>query len=69
VRLRLRSSRDRLLLESVDGGHHLPRRRRAADDDEGGRGLQLVAALAHRWGFRPSEDGKVVWVELVLPEA
>jgi hypothetical protein len=32
----------------------------------GGRGLQLVAALAHRWGFRPSDDGKVVWVEFDL---
>jgi hypothetical protein len=59
-------SRDHLLLESLDGGHHMPRRRRAEEDDEGGRGLQLVAALAHRWGFRPSDDGKVVWVEFDL---
>jgi anti-sigma regulatory factor (Ser/Thr protein kinase) len=66
VELRLRLSRDHLLLESVDGGHHMPRRRRADADDEGGRGLQLVAALAHRWGFRPSDDGKVVWVEFDL---
>jgi anti-sigma regulatory factor (Ser/Thr protein kinase) len=66
VELRLRLSRDHLLLESVDGGHHMPRRRRAEQDDEGGRGLQLVAALAHRWGFRPSDDGKVVWVEFDL---
>jgi anti-sigma regulatory factor (Ser/Thr protein kinase) len=66
VELRLRLSRDHLLLESLDGGHHMPRRRRAEEDDEGGRGLQLVAALAHRWGFRPSDDGKVVWVEFDL---
>jgi PAS domain S-box-containing protein len=66
VELRLRLSRSSLLLESVDGGRHMPRRRRTDQDDEHGRGLQLVAALAHRWGFRPSDDGKVVWVEFDL---
>jgi hypothetical protein len=62
----LRLTRDRLVLESVDSGHHMPRRRRAGDDDEGGRGLHLVASLADRWGFRATDDGKVVWAELDL---
>jgi anti-sigma regulatory factor (Ser/Thr protein kinase) len=66
VELRLRLTRDRLVLESVDSGHHMPRRRRAGDDDEGGRGLHLVASLAHRWGFRATDAGKVVWAELDL---
>ena len=66
VELRLRLTRDRLVVESVDGGQHMPRRRRAGDDDEGGRGLQLVATLADRWGFRATDDGKVVWAELDL---
>ena len=66
VELRLRLTRDRLVLESVDSGHHMPRRRRAGDDDEGGRGLHLVASLADRWGFRATDDGKVVWAELDL---
>lgn len=66
VELRLRLTRDRLVLESVDSGHHMPRRRRAGDDDEGGRGLHLVASLADRWGFRATDDGKVVWAELHL---
>lgn len=66
VELRLRLTRDRLVVESVDSGHHMPRRRRAGDEDEGGRGLHLVAELADRWGFRSTEEGKVVWAEIDL---
>jgi anti-sigma regulatory factor (Ser/Thr protein kinase) len=66
VELRLRLTRDRLVLEAVDSGHHMPRRRRAGDEDEGGRGLQLVASLADRWGARATDEGKVVWAELDL---
>lgn len=66
VELRLRLTRDRLVLEAVDAGHHMPRRRRAEQDDEGGRGLHLVATLADRWGSRATDDGKVVWAELDL---
>jgi anti-sigma regulatory factor (Ser/Thr protein kinase) len=29
-----------------------------------GRGLQLIAAIAGRWGVEPLADGKVVWAEL-----
>lgn len=29
-----------------------------------GRGLQIVGALADRWGFTTTEDDKAVWVEL-----
>lgn len=66
VELRLRLTRDRLVLEAADGGHHMPRRRRAAADDEDGRGLHLVATLADRWGARLTDEGKVVWAELDL---
>ena len=66
IELRLRLTRDRLVLESVDEGQHMPRRRRAGDDEEGGRGLHLVATLADRWGFRATDDGKVVWAEVDL---
>ncbi|MEU1286756.1 ATP-binding protein [Kitasatospora sp. NPDC005856] len=31
---------------------------------ESGRGLQLVAALTHRWGVDPHERAKSVWFEL-----
>lgn len=35
-------------------------------DADGGWGLTLVAALAHRWGVERRADGKTVWVELDL---
>lgn len=66
VELRLRLTRDRLVVECEDGGHHLPRRRQAGVDDEGGRGLLLVSALSDRWGARLTDDGKVVWAEVSL---
>ena len=31
----------------------------------GGRGLQLVDAVAHRWGVRPRSPGKAIWFELL----
>jgi anti-sigma regulatory factor (Ser/Thr protein kinase) len=31
---------------------------------EGGRGVELVDALADRWGSEPRRGGKVVWCEL-----
>ncbi|AYL38226.1 ATP-binding protein [Streptomyces fungicidicus] len=33
-------------------------------DGESGRGLELVNALAHAWGCRPTADGKAVWFEI-----
>jgi anti-sigma regulatory factor (Ser/Thr protein kinase) len=32
-----------------------------------GRGLELVASLARRWGVRNHGDGKSVWAEIDLP--
>jgi anti-sigma regulatory factor (Ser/Thr protein kinase) len=32
----------------------------------GGRGVQLVAAIARAWGARSESDGKTVWAELSL---
>lgn len=37
-------------------------------DDEGGRGLQLVNALAQRWGADLLSHGKSVWFELRVRE-
>jgi anti-sigma regulatory factor (Ser/Thr protein kinase) len=31
-----------------------------------GRGMQVVAVLAHRWGYDTNEGGKVVWAELAV---
>ncbi|GAA2973599.1 MULTISPECIES: ATP-binding protein [Streptomyces] len=44
-----------------------PTERTAGPDDEGGRGLQLVACSARRWGTRRGKSGKTVWFELALP--
>ncbi|MFF7051943.1 ATP-binding protein [Streptomyces griseorubiginosus] len=56
-----------LLVEVSDPLPDPPRERVAALDDESGRGLQLVAHAAHRWGTRPGASGKTVWFELSLP--
>ncbi|MEV5408071.1 SpoIIE family protein phosphatase [Thermopolyspora sp. NPDC052614] len=65
--IRLRLLRGRVLTcEVSDGSLTTPRIRRPAVTDEGGRGLQLVAALAHRWGTRYTADGKCIWTEQLL---
>jgi anti-sigma regulatory factor (Ser/Thr protein kinase) len=37
-----------------------------APDDHAldGRGMAIIDALAHRWGYSALEDGKVVWAQL-----
>ncbi|NEB04457.1 ATP-binding protein [Streptomyces sp. SID13726] len=56
-----------LLVEVSDPLPDPPRERVADLDDESGRGLQLVAHAAHRWGTRPGTTGKTVWFELAVP--
>ncbi|NIY63125.1 putative regulatory protein phosphatase [Streptomyces malaysiensis] len=56
-----------LICEVSDGSLTTPRIRRAAETDEGGRGLQLVAALSDRWGMRYTATGKCIWTEQALP--
>lgn len=81
--LRVRVPRDRLVgvriawlteegmlrLEVSDAGEGKPEVRAPCEDDTGGRGLMLVEALAHRWGFeqRACGIGKTVWAELQAP--
>ncbi|MGN6523553.1 MAG: SpoIIE family protein phosphatase, partial [Actinomycetes bacterium] len=66
VEVRLRRSPVHLVLEVHDGATCLPRRLRPDPEDEHGRGIQLVALLASRWGTRPTPDGKVVWATFSL---
>ncbi|MER6258686.1 ATP-binding protein [Streptomyces sp. NPDC059688] len=56
-----------LLVEVSDPLPDPPRERVARLEDENGRGLQLVAQSARRWGTRPGANGKTVWFELALP--
>ncbi|MCX2971790.1 MULTISPECIES: SpoIIE family protein phosphatase [Streptomyces] len=56
-----------LLVEVSDPLPDPPRARTPAHDDEGGRGMQLVAQSARRWGTRHGPVGKTVWFELAPP--
>ncbi|MEI7030671.1 ATP-binding protein [Streptomyces pratensis] len=56
-----------LLVEVSDPLPDPPTERSAGPSDEGGRGLQLVACSARRWGTRRGKSGKTVWFELALP--
>lgn len=68
MRLRLRRTDRRLIVEVTDGDEHLPRHQRAEPADETGRGISLVAAIATGWGTRRlPEGGKAVWAEFDLP--
>ncbi|WP_394432748.1 ATP-binding SpoIIE family protein phosphatase [Streptomyces sp. SGAir0957] len=68
MRLRLRRTDRRLIIEVTDGDDHLPRRRRAEPADETGRGIAIVATIASNWGARRTPGGgKAVWCEFVLP--
>ncbi|MGY6023658.1 ATP-binding SpoIIE family protein phosphatase [Streptomyces spinosirectus] len=68
MRLRLRRTDRRLIIEVTDGDDHLPRRRRAEPVDESGRGIAIVATIASNWGSRRTPGGgKAVWCEFVLP--
>ncbi|MEW2566169.1 SpoIIE family protein phosphatase [Streptomyces sp. NPDC057621] len=68
MRLRLRRTDRRLIVEVTDGDDHLPRRRRAEPADESGRGIAIIATIASNWGSRRAPGGgKAVWCEFALP--
>lgn len=58
---------DRLRVEVYDAGSLTTPQRRAHDlEAPGGRGLELLDALASRWGTLGGPEGRVVWFELDL---
>ncbi|KUO21056.1 ATP-binding protein [Streptomyces dysideae] len=66
-----RSAEEGLLrLEVSDAGGGRPEVKEPGDDEACGRGLLLVEALAHRWGFeeRAAGIGKTVYAELKAPD-
>lgn len=68
VVLRLLGNEQRVVIEAWDAGPGFPVRQAAGFDAESGRGLQIVEALANRWGCRQvSANVKAVWAELLLP--
>lgn len=68
IRLRL-IRQSALICEVADGSSTSPRLRHARTTDEGGRGLFLIAQMAHSWGTRYTAEGKIIWAEQSLPSA
>jgi two-component sensor histidine kinase len=69
IELRIRRTVVHVVLEVYDAAPFLPRKLRPTPEDEHGRGLQLVAHLADRWGTRPTQHGKAVWCVFSTPPA
>jgi len=69
ITMRLSEHTAGVLCEVGDGGVGLPRRRAPRALDTGGRGLQIVDALAAAWGVIPASggNGKTVWFEVPAP--
>ncbi|MER5227360.1 SpoIIE family protein phosphatase [Streptomyces flaveus] len=66
IQLRLIHEDNTLISEVFDSSSTAPHLRRARLFDEGGRGLLMVAQLAHRWGTRHGPLGKTIWAEQFL---
>jgi hypothetical protein len=67
VRVSVRRVTDDLVRIGVtDKSHALPKMDLVTDGDETGRGLVLVDALSHRWGYDEMPWGKTVWAELAV---
>jgi hypothetical protein len=60
-RLHVRGRQGVVTVEVDDFRSSLTRLRDVESRPEGSRGLQIVAAVADSWGWRPSELGKTVW--------
>ncbi len=61
---------DRLRVEVFDGDTLPPVLLAADNDATSGRGMQIIAAAADRWGYESDErdgiNGKTVWAEFSL---
>nr|WP_246298592.1 SpoIIE family protein phosphatase [Nocardioides panaciterrulae] len=64
LQLRVLGDDGEIRIEVHDHASYEPRKQRPDSDDEHGRGLQIVAAIADRWGTRPTDSGKAVWCVL-----
>lgn len=64
LRIRLRRNEDVLRIGVQDGSSESPTPREASFEDESGRGLMIIEALSHRWGWEPRDPGKEVWADV-----
>ena len=62
--LRLRLTDQALVIEMRDTDPRPPVRQWATDDAESGRGLLLIEALSHQWGYYYEGPYKIVWCEV-----
>jgi anti-sigma regulatory factor (Ser/Thr protein kinase) len=69
IDLTLRARKRGLRMEVTDGSTQQVRKGTTSIFDEGGRGLQLVNALASHHGVRSLPGGKTVWAVLDTPAA
>ncbi|WP_405983065.1 SpoIIE family protein phosphatase [Streptomyces sp. NBC_00158] len=66
MKVHLRRTDRRLVVEVSDGDDHLPRRRQPGHD-ETGRGISIIATIASSWGSRRTPGGgKAVWCEFLF---
>jgi anti-sigma regulatory factor (Ser/Thr protein kinase) len=65
--LELALAGDWLRISVADGSAVRPVVRELSQDPPRGRGLQLVAAIADRWGAEDHQGGKRIWFELTPP--
>jgi anti-sigma regulatory factor (Ser/Thr protein kinase) len=66
--LELEASDGWLLVAVVDGSSITPVVRELDHERPRGRGLQLVEAIAERWGTEEHHGGKRIWFHLAPPE-
>ena len=64
IALRVSLDDDVVRVEVHDTNPVLPEGRRVARGATSGRGLQVVEALAQRWGAHRQGTGKIVWFEI-----
>lgn len=66
VHLRLRFEPDCVVVGVSDDAPGRPVEQRPSPDSPTGRGLMIIAAVAHDWGFDEFENGKQVWARVRL---
>jgi hypothetical protein len=57
---------DEVFIAVLDGSPEHPQLQHVGARAEGGRGLELVEALAHSWGTQATPGGKAVWMTLKI---
>jgi two-component sensor histidine kinase len=57
---------DNVLIGVLDASPEMPHRRTTDETETRGRGLFIVATLAHEWGAQRLNEGKQVWARVPI---